>query len=298
MIIPHIDWFQFTFNNEEAPHVNIDQWTGISRPALLDILPNVTTDDDYGDGWVEVQARQPYRHAYQHVSTAVRLSWHAGVGEGIVEVPGRACRALASVGRLMPLLEKYAARCSRIDYAVDMETDTRPSEFVNSRSHKKFRSLSYFDSAEGETVYTGSWNSDRFARVYRYAPPHERAHLLRAEHVFKRRHARMFLEQFLGVGGSGLMEATGKTFGWAHQDWKPALAEKPTVDDLARWRPERHASKTLLWLERTAIPAIVRLAIEGEIDDVTEWLHNTVYTRLAERRAAMSTLVSSVERKL
>ncbi|HSJ39399.1 MAG TPA: replication initiation factor domain-containing protein, partial [Planococcus sp. (in: firmicutes)] len=153
---------------------------------------------------------------------------------------------------------------TRLDFASDVRTTTLPSSFVNARKHKGFRSLSFIQSATGETCYVGSPKSDRFARVYRYNKPHPRSELLRMECVFRRGLAREAARQ-LGEAGSFERFATqlGNTWGWGHPDWKPQVIDNTK---LTTPKVERADENTVHWLYTQVAPALARLWREGAID--------------------------------
>jgi len=161
-------------------------------------------------------------------------------------------------------LERCAQRITRIDIAVDIETSTHPSEFVEIVSHDRMRASGRQSSETGETCYVGSKKSDRYARVYRYYEPHPRAHLLRIEHVFRRKYAKSVAQAILGTSLTAAAAAAGKAFGWAHNDWDVDAQE---VADISITSPERNAGGTVTWLVRSVAPAIRRLIADGTIRD-------------------------------
>jgi len=120
------------------------------------------------------------------------------------------------------------------------------------------------NSDTGETCYIGSKQSERFARVYRYFPPHPRAHLLRVEMVFRRDYAKQVAATLVEHGVSSVAKSAGKVFGWAHPIWD---VDSAVEVDISVTSPEKNAGKTVSWLVRSVAPAIQRLIADGTIRD-------------------------------
>lgn len=296
-MIPRIDFFSYTIENY-APHftafeflegLNRDVW--YTSVALLGVNTDTPTDE-----WQPVSPNKPYRKALQNRTTKARIEW-GNIDTVFVQCTGTTCEHLRQTGQLDNLIELHQQRATRIDFAADMLCSTSPREFVEARSHKKFRSVWDITEATGDTVYVGSWSSDRFARVYRYAPPHERSAWLRAEHVFKGKRARRAALAYIGKGIEDVTRACGETWGWAHPVWQP-VCDSDTVSDLLKlWTPERKVSKTLKWLETQVAPALAKVMNSGEIDDVDAWLKDNVYWRLTNRDDGAAPSVNNSECK-
>lgn len=85
---------------------------------------------------------------------------------------------------------RHASNISRLDIAIDIETDMTPREYTGRGYDARFTTKETISSSTGETVYIGSRKSDRYVRVYRYTgPEHPRSHLLRIEFVLKDEYA-------------------------------------------------------------------------------------------------------------
>ncbi len=78
------------------------------------------------------------------------------------------------------------------------------------------------------------------------------------------------------------MRRWGEIYGWAHDDWNMARGLSGTPEEVTWYKPEKHPSKTLKWLEETCAPALVKLVRTGEITDVNDWLWEFVYTKLKD----------------
>lgn len=181
---------------------------------------------------------------------------------------GLCCNNLDSADLLIPLINATHINATRIDVAVDIETDVDPFEFVAKREGRRFRASGQLLSDSGATAYIGGRTSERMARVYRYAPPHPRSHLLRVESEYKRDAAKMLAGL---VGNHFLMEVAAKAhevFGWQHPVW---TALPQTIG----YTPYRHLNKenakTLQWLYGTVISSLVRLDKNKAID-LEDWL--------------------------
>lgn len=269
--LTRIDWFSWTEAND-APLFEVEvQLEGLSRDFYRQWIGYWGTALPSLHEWVAVKPNNPYRRAIQCPEHGFRMEWGGGANTILIMCPGKACAHLAELGRLNDLVYRKANHCTRIDFAVDMLCTTKPAEFVNARTSKKHKNIAFHQSDEGETCYVGSWSSDRFARVYRYNPPHERANWLRAEHVFKGKQAKAFAHQVNIATADGAVAFVGDIYGWGHKVWvqPPTTLEEKAL--FKAWIPERHASKTLKWLEEVCIASIVRLWNEGEIENPYEW---------------------------
>lgn len=291
-MIPRIDFFSYTVDNP-APHFQgFELFEGLNRQFYYDCVAmlDVNTDPPT-DTWTPVKPNTPYRKAVQNPETKMRLEW-GNVDTIFIQLTGQTCEYLRNLGRLDAVIERYQQDCTRIDYAVDMLCDTTPADFVNARSHKKFRSISFFSDSSGDTAYVGSWSSDRFARVYRYNPPHERSQWLRSEFVLKGKRARAGALAYCKGDIDGTVRNLGTTWGWNHPSWKPDNDALSSEELLKVWRPDRHASKTLKWLEGQCAPALVKLVLNGEIANLGDWLIENVYSKLSNRDDGAAAVVS------
>lgn len=181
-----------------------------------------------------------------------------------LELEGKPCQRLWADGHFADVvqhLQDYGKRFTRFDVAVDIETDTTPAAFAAVRS-SRFETLGAFDSATGQTRYVGSQASSRFARVYRYNEPHERAHLLRIEMVFKKPDADQAVIDFLTMGPAAFAAAAGNIYQWGHEDWDMTSTER-----IKSWRPEKGRASTLRWLRTQVIPALDDLYSTEVLDD-------------------------------
>lgn len=227
--------------------------------------------------------RQPYQWSVAGRGIRVYFSLN---GSCCFELSGEGCEAAHKQKALRAIVAAFKTKITRIDFAVDMECDTAPSEFVAACSRPR-DTYSHIVSATGETCYVGSMKSPRYARVYRYAAGHERGHLLRAEHVFRGHDARVFAALWLNVGDEQAARDCGATYGWQHKSWTPTSGEK-----IKAWRRDRRNSRLETWLTGQVIPAILRAEADGQF--TMERLAEILAERLSQTQRRQ--LVKSIER--
>lgn len=260
----HIDWLTFTipmlYDTDEE-----DGYAKAIQAGICDLLGGDLAKTVFGGAWShEKRSRAPYKDTWMDADAGISVYASPNLTHATVEISGSGCEQLITSGYMGGILEKCHERVTRLDVATDIETSTIPSEFVFFLSHERMRASGFQKSETGETCYVGSKKSDRYARVYRYFPPHPRAHLLRIEHVFRREYAKVVAKSILETSVEGVAAAAGKAFGWAHTDWQPNNSEAPKISLVA---PERQAGNTVTWLVRSVAPAIKRLIAEGVIKD-------------------------------
>lgn len=260
----HIDWLTFTIpmvydTNEQ------DGYAYAIQAGLQNIFADDLVKAVFSGAWThEKRSRAPYKDTWMDADACISVYASPNLNHATVEISGTGCELLIASGYLRGILESCSERVTRLDVATDIETGTIPSEFVFFLTHERMRASGFQKSETGETCYVGSKKSDRYARVYRYFPPHPRSHLLRIEHVFRREYAKVVAKSVLETSIEGVAAAAGKAFGWGHADWKPGNTEAPKISLVA---PERQAGNTVTWLVRSVAPAIKRLIVEGIIKD-------------------------------
>ena len=131
------------------------------------------------------------------------------------------------------------------------------------------RASGYQNSESGETCYVGSQKSDRYARVYRYNPPHPRADLLRIEHVFRRDYAKKVAAEVINSSVEAIAASAGLAFGWAHETWD--VSQDQSVD-ISIIHEKRATGKTVFWLIDSCASAFKRLCADGTIKDPEAFL--------------------------
>lgn len=267
-----VDWISFSVLVAPQPDAYDYDMAPFVLDALLELHP------EFGD-WLEIDGkytyetgRRPYSICFRHPNNGVSIYAHNRLSHASIEITGRGCDMLIEKNLILPVLYATKTRLTRLDLACDMLTDTVPLDFVTQRKEGRFKSHAEQVSGDGSTCYVGAKTSDRFAKVYRYNPPHERAHLLRCEYTVRAENAKLLAEQILQTGQNSCAKALGVIFGWQHKDWH---VEDATDVELKAYRPDRKQGKTLFWLADTIAPLMVRLHKEGVID-AEQWFAENV----------------------
>lgn len=274
----HIDWISFsvllpvTANRGSRETLNQVGSALFELADDMDVLLGMDRGMSFGAG------RKPYSESVKLEETGAMIFFNPKLDHALVEISGSACQRYIEAGYLDFILEAVRNRVTRLDIAVDMLTDTDPREFCAARSHDRMRNGSIWDEDSGVTQYVGSYKSDRFARVYRYNPPHERAHLLRSEFVMRGGLAKFGAQEIHEKGLATYTAELGNAFGWAHPDWKPTVM---TSDKPLNYRSDRPEGKTLFWLADTIASLIARLHNEGALD-LNVWLAENVLPKLTK----------------
>lgn len=286
-----IDWLSFTVRIDAIGEGSTDQ-RGIRETAHLAAL----AIEDLGitcerlgmtKNFIPSKGRKPYSHAYSWLDNGVTLFFHPRLDHALVEISGKGCDALLRDYWALDVLRPIAPRLTRIDVACDMLTETRPVDFSSQRIDGRFRSHSETISESGETCYIGSKTSNRYAKVYRYNPPHERSAFLRAEFTLKAEDAKNTATSIINDGLMPVATALGSAFGWLHPDWQPSSA---TAAELRAYRADRKEGKTLYWLNDTIAPLLLRLHREGTLD-VTDWFQANVINKMNAEELAKANLI-------
>lgn len=271
----HIDWLTFTMTMQYGAITGVasdfseEYALAIEQTFLMTFGADLVAKA-FGGKWEKNErSRAPYEDAWQLGNGGVRLFASPSLTHCCVEVSGQGCEDLIQAGLLDLVLASVHERVTRIDIASDILTDTRPTEFVSATSHQRMRASGYQKSETGETCYVGSQKSDRYSRVYRYAPPHPRSSLLRVECVYRREQAKIVAKSVLTHGIDNAAQASAAVFGWAHRDW--GKVDKLELFDTSV-KGARENGKTIFWLVNSAASAFKRLCAEGEITDPEEFL--------------------------
>lgn len=276
-MITKIDWLSFTLPIGQGEPLAPHRMVQYISEALYDFSP-VVFEGIFGDySYEQRKGRPPYSIGYARSDAGCYIFCHPLLPHFLIELTGQGCDALSTRVNPLEFLRGVSSRLTRIDVASDMLCDTDPLAFAALRNEGRFKSHSEFVSETGITAYVGSRTSNRYARVYRYNPPHERAHLLRAEHVLKAEDAKATALSILESGLPAVTVALGNAFGWTHASWTPQAVERA---EIAVWRPERHSGKTMYWLNAAVAPALVKLCRESGFD-AEAWLRDNVLTKLA-----------------
>lgn len=264
-----IDWYSFSF--EVPPMIGGDYSPQQAFGGLSVILSQEAFGKVEMQDWEPVGfGRAPYTEGWTVKGSHVTIWTNPLLNHATFEATGQGCDWLRSWAVLDEIVRDTAHRATRIDIAVDIQTDTTPEAFVAAGVTGRMQTRAHLKSASGETVYIGSQKSDRFARVYRYAPPHPRSDKLRIEHVYRKEHAKDMAARWTLAGAEACKSACFEGYKWGHATW----SETGTVDPLRRRNVSdaRSASGTIRWLIQQAAPAFQRLVAEGAIQDPEEFL--------------------------
>jgi hypothetical protein len=257
-----IDWLSFTVEMETDQMVmafSIWERVGAALGAQFPLAKRAFVD---GYTWTPRMGRAPYNAATQRDDKGVMAFAHQRINNALFEVGGIGLDALGSLDAELAVMSEVQSRLTRVDIACDIFTETRPDEFAKQRGNEKFKAWSEAVSESGHTVYVGSKTSDRYARVYRYNPPHPRSDFLRVEHVLKAEQAKLAVTSIEANGLEAFVAMLGNTFGWVHADWSPSVDSDEAV---AAWRPERRQGKTVAWMYATVFPSLAKLIKDGAV---------------------------------
>lgn len=220
--------------------------------------------------WGVEGAKHPYKTRIRHAVTDVCLSVGKVNAHIYVEFAGKACATFDGKGILDDIIRKSVDRTSRIDFAVDIQTDVDPREFSNERENLSFKSSGERRTPSGRTNYIGGRTSERMARVYRYEPPHPRSHLLRVEAEYKGDAAKASSKHYLEMGLQQACLDAHKAFEWRHATWTPEIPSTGKIE-YKNYSPEN--ASTVRWLYGDVITALSK-AHKAEIIDLGDWLEN------------------------
>lgn len=265
----HIDWLGFTVDvrdgfGDTPDDTSIKESFHARFGELLgdDVAEKVLDGDD----WEPASGRRPYRRGYACKPRGVFV-FYGGHPHATVEFSGRGCEWLRSNELLKPVLMGASDRMTRIDVAVDIETATRPKEFVSSGYSARIKTRNDRVSESGETVTLGSWKSDRFCNIYRYNAPHPRSHLLRIEWRLKSDYARNAALYLQAYGAGHLAGMLDQSYKFKSKEWnvkyvKESLPGKPS---------NKNSASTLRWVLKQVAPAIKNLIRMGVIENPEEF---------------------------
>lgn len=271
-----IDWLSWTLKRTVGEGDTERSVAAQAWDNLCDIFPYAHEALAAGFDWSWQPGRTPYRASMRRSDGGLSIFVHPTLDHVLFELTGTGCEALRETPVAWEFLDAIKSRLTRLDVAADILTDLDPRIFGIDRDTKRFRSHSEFVSESGITYYVGSRQSNRYARVYRYNPPHERSHLLRVEHVLKAEDAEATAQSILDNGIREATAALGRAFGWKNDVWDVEGDESVV---LKAWRPERHKGKTLYWLADTVAPLLVKLHRENQID-AERWFAENVLSKL------------------
>lgn len=190
--------------------------------------------------------------------------WFIKSGYMLIEHTGRGCEQLRANDDMLRLLETTADNVSRLDIAVDYDTDQQPADVVTQRDSARQTARSSMVSATGATEYIGSRRSDRYMRIYRYNPPHPRAQFLRLEYVLKKQYAQTAARAIAdGITVDSIATGQRQHYG-LYADF--ILNQEQSGHAIKVEWEARSASKTLQWLYGPVAASMKKLVESGDLD--------------------------------
>ncbi len=264
-----IDYYSYTIPTEK-PFIEgmfYDQQSTVIK-AFATSFSDLALEQLFSLNWTHEQGQRFYQHRLRHDQTDVALSYGRTNSHIFVELDGKACNNFDSRDLLEPLILRTGERCSRIDFAVDIECDTPPKEFIEQRHGRAFKSSGNKYSPTGGTEYIGGRTSDRMARVYRYYKPHPRHMFLRVEAEYKGDAAKAACEHLSAHGLLQTCLGAHQPFGWEHHNWTPDEDAPPKITYRA-YSPAD--ASTVRWLYGDVITAL-RKAVKNDLIEFEEWL--------------------------
>lgn len=244
--------------------------------ALDDFLGGNWVPITEGHEWQTYKAKGFYHTRIFDDKSKVSVSF-GNINRHIhVEFGGQALDHIRAIGFYEEFLQKVATRTSRVDFAIDFETQVSVSDFVVNRQKGRFKAGGNVFSEDGETSYIGSWKAERFARVYRYHEPHPRSKMLRAEVVLRGTYAKQAMSIVCKDGETVAALTAHEPFGWQHKLWQPTEA---ITSKIVSKRSDKEAASTLRWLNGDVSACIVRLHREDLIN-AYEWFEKYVSSHL------------------
>jgi hypothetical protein len=226
--------------------------------------------------WEVYKAKGFYHTRVFHEDSKVSVSFGNVNRHVYVEIGGQACDFIRGQGSIENLLQRIGTRASRLDFAVDMETEMSVSEFIVNRQGQSFKAGGNIFSEDGETSYVGSWKGERFARVYRYHEPHPRAKLLRAEVVLRGNYAKQALKLVLSEGEVSAAMSAHEPFKWTSPVWQPSVV---TQSRIISQRSDKQDAGTVRWLMGDVVSAIVKNHNNGLLD-ARQWFDMLIAPKL------------------
>jgi len=258
-----IDYYAFTIPARLAFNEVTDEIQEFVQQTFTSLLTGEDILKSLESGWSIERAKGFYSHRLRHETTGVALSFGSVNAHVYVELSGKACDCLESADALSPLITATAAKCSRIDFAVDFVTEEKPEWFSALRNDTRWKFCSHIISASGTTDYVGSRTGERMARVYRYNPPHPRAHLLRVEAEYKGQAAKAIVKELETHSLFDVCMMAHAVFGWHSGLWAGLESNAVKVPYSAH-TPDNAA--TVRWLYGTVASSVRKAILDGLID--------------------------------
>jgi len=287
-----IDWLSFTLPNLVPAGDDLHAYGEDAFLAVQSALAGGWDTVGCHQSFSFANGRAPYLFCLRRADHGVSIFFDRRRSEILVEMSGTGCATARLAYDLTALALRVASTVTRVDLTVDVDTMTKPTDFVDAGFSARFKSGGRQFSVTGETCYVGSWSSNRFARIYRYAEPHPRAGQLRIEHVFRDESATAALAFLSEHGLVGALAACGEIFKWKHEDW--IIGDAIPDERMIAARDPKTSRDSVSWVYRAVIPALAMLLLEKRIDwdDVVEHVQSKL---LALRRLDLAEPIEAQE---
>lgn len=281
-----IDYLSFNIPNR-TPFLKEDTDLLMKAHSILEnFLGSMWSPIAAGHSWERHDSKGFYHTRFFDTDTKISVFVGTINAHIYVEVGGQACDQIRAMGSFEDLCQKVATRTSRVDFAVDFESECRPSEFVVNNKRKSFKAHSEIFSETGETQYVGAWKSERFARVYRYNDPHPRSKLLRAEVVLRGDYAKQAMQIKLADGELQATLAAHEAFKWEHELWQPSEA---IASKIVSQRSDKEQANTIRWLNGDVAAAVANAHLNS-LHDAYEWFEKYVQPRIPRKLDILDTI--------
>jgi len=249
-----IDWYSFTLPLPTTPGKSGD----VTKEFILNkfhlFTSGIAAFAFASLQWKAVRGNGFYTTRYFVDGMGISFSFGDVNAHALFEFTGTGCEFLRSMGVFYDIVQLTADRTTRLDFAVDIETNVTPKEFVELFDSERFKTRSSLTSPTGDTEYIGSRKGERMARVYRYNDPHPRSHLLRVECEYKGDLARAFSAHLVEAALSSVTLSAHEPFQWKHPVWKPFDVEAATIEYK---RMDVEAAQRIRWLLGAVVPSVV-----------------------------------------
>lgn len=277
-----IDWISLTLPLECGVSINPDTGIPELRHGFRDMFPHI---GDWISSFPDLKVtggNRIFDKGYRSQLGGFSIFQRYGRPFTLFEFSGTGVDALRAERQHMKIIRTYAERLTRLDVAVDYETDTIPAHFAEMRDNDRFSHYTDINSEDGLTYYVGSKKSERFCRVYRYADPHPRSHLLRVEFQLRSNYAKDAAELLKKITVNDLAWRLIKTFGFNH----PLARLDGRLFDKIKAPPTSPKGGTERWLFAQVMPAIKKLIAEGSteiVDIFQKQVYNELMTELIRK---------------
>lgn len=273
-----IDWLSISLPINRLFSTDFDTGELVISPQLYNEFPYIAEHLMSFPDRKEGGANRIFNRKLHSKLGGFTVFWHTDKPYSLVELTGTGVQVLRERELLFPIVKYYGQFLTRIDIATDWETEVTPKEFAESRETGRFISYSEIKSETGETYYVGSQNSDRFVRVYRYAPPHPRHAFLRREFVLRGAYAKDTASLLQSMRVATLASSLSQTFGFTH----PLTASNETTKRIQAPSRTGNMGSTERWLFSQVLPACKKLIDAGQTD-IIDIFGKQLYTYFEDR---------------